>query len=362
MAISRRSLLASIALPALSQAPDPDRPAYHFLPPSNWMNDPNGPCYWKGEYHLFYQHNPKEAQWGPMYWGHAASKDMVHWRHLPIAMSPTPGGPDKDGVWSGSFVENHGQPTLIYTGVNPEVQCLATSQDMLTWTKRAEPVLTGPPAGYNTGFRDPCLWREDGSWRMAIGSGTRGKGGAVLLYRSENLTDWSFVGPLFEAPAPEQPRAGAKPGDGVAMGEMFECPDLFYLGAHRSMLYVSTQGKVFYWLGRYWKGKFTPDSPPRVLAEGPFYAPKSFLAPHKRRIIWGWIQETRSKEAQLKAGWSGVMSLPIEPFLHYEGSLGLRPAREVASFGKDGVFIDGSVKETYVDERRLIVERAYQRS
>lgn len=345
MPLTRRSLLLSLALP-----PDPDRPRYHFQPPSNWMNDPNGPCYWKGEYHLFYQHNPKEAKWGPVHWGHAASRDMVHWRHLPIAMAPNPGGADKDGVWSGSFVDDNGRPTMIYTGVHPEVQCLATSEDMIHWTKRPEPILAARPAGFDAGFRDPCLWREDGAWRMAVGSGTRGKGGAVLLYLSENLTDWSFVGPLFEAPPP---------GDGASNRDMFECPDFFPLGRGRHMLYVSTQDRVFYWLGRYANGKFTPDTPARVLAEGPFYAPKSFLAPGGRRIIWGWIRETRPETEQLRAGWSGVMSLPIEALLHSDGSLGLRPAKEVASLGRKGVFVDGSVKETFVDNRKLVVERAY---
>ena len=72
-------------------ANDPLRPAYHLLPAHNWMNDPNGPIWWKGQYHLFYQLNPHAAVWGDMHWGHAVSPDMVHWRHEPVAMAPTPG-------------------------------------------------------------------------------------------------------------------------------------------------------------------------------------------------------------------------------------------------------------------------------
>ena len=82
-------------------AADPHRPQYHFLPPSNWMNDPNGPIYWRGNYHVFYQFNPHAARWGDMHWAHAFSPDMVHWRHMPIALSPQRGGPDRDGCFSG---------------------------------------------------------------------------------------------------------------------------------------------------------------------------------------------------------------------------------------------------------------------
>src|SRR2546423_13522026 len=99
---------------------DPHRPHYHFLPPSNWMNDPNGLIHWKGQYHLFYQYNPNGALHGTIHWGHAVSPDLVHWEHLPIALAPTPGGPDKDGIWSGCAVDNDGIPTIFYTGVLPE--------------------------------------------------------------------------------------------------------------------------------------------------------------------------------------------------------------------------------------------------
>src|SRR6266704_1249689 len=100
-----------------SIAHDPLRPEYHLLPPHNWMNDPNGPIYWKGKYHLFYQLNPHAAVWGDMHWGHAISTDMVHWHHEPIALAPTPGGADSEGCFSGSAVVEGGVPTFIYTGV-----------------------------------------------------------------------------------------------------------------------------------------------------------------------------------------------------------------------------------------------------
>lgn len=76
---------------------DPHRPTYHFLPPSNWMNDPNGLIHWNGTYHLFYQYNPNGAFWGTMHRGHAKSDDLVHWTHMPIALAPDPDEPDPDG-------------------------------------------------------------------------------------------------------------------------------------------------------------------------------------------------------------------------------------------------------------------------
>ena len=85
-----------------------NRPIYHFAPLANWMNDPNGLIQWQGKYHLFYQHNPNGAYWDQMHWGHASSPDLVHWTHLPIALAPTQGGPDKDGCFSGCAI-NHNE-------------------------------------------------------------------------------------------------------------------------------------------------------------------------------------------------------------------------------------------------------------
>jgi len=308
-------------------AGDPQRPQYHLMPPANWMNDPNGPIFWKGQYHMFYQHNPNGPFPESMNWGHAVSPDLVHWKHLPIALSPTPGGPDKDGCWSGCAVVDRGVPTLIYTGVFPQVQCLARSEDgLMTWRKfTGNPVIATPPQGMETtGFRDPCVWREADEWLLAIGSGIKGQGGMVLLYRSKDLIQWDYLHFLCKGRKEELP-----PGeDPVSTGEMWECPDFFPL-ADKHALIVSTQGAVVYSLGAYVNRYFRPEHQGKADLGDSYYAPRSMVDEKGRRILWGWIREGRSDAAQHAAGWAGVMSLPRVLTLGPDGALAMAPPPEI---------------------------------
>jgi beta-fructofuranosidase len=338
------SSLRSFAEPdAASIAHDPNRPACHLLPPHNWMNDPNGPIFWRCKYHLFYQLNPHAAVWGDMHWGHAVSADMVHWKHQPIAMAPTPGGADSEGCFSGSAVVFNGKPTFIYTGVQNapreqatirdgsdklrETQMLAIAQDndLLRWKKDEQPVIPLPPPGVHvTGFRDPCPWKEADGWYLGIGSGERGKGGCVLLYRSQDLRHWEYLHKLAEG-KPNGKQA-ANPCDS---GEMWECPDFFPLGNRHCLLY-STEGKVIWTTGDYDPHARTyMATRSGVLDHGAYYAPKSFLAPDGRRILWGWIQETRPGDELAAAGWAGCMSYPRVLTIGAQGQLEIHPAREV---------------------------------
>jgi sucrose-6-phosphate hydrolase SacC (GH32 family) len=115
---------------------DPLKPRLHITGRANWINDPNGPVFFDGEYHLFYQHNPLGSTWGNMSWGHVVSKDLAHWEHVSLAMVPRPGGPDANGVFSGCCVVDKGTPTMVYTGVYPEVQCIARGDERLrTWRR-----------------------------------------------------------------------------------------------------------------------------------------------------------------------------------------------------------------------------------
>lgn len=299
------------------------RPRYHFVPPANWLNDPNGLIYWQGEYHIFYQHNPYAASWGRIHWGHAVSTDLLHWRDLPIALTPTPGTYDADGCWSGCAVDNDGVPTLIYTGRRGEAEsiCLATSRDgLVTWEKDSQnPVITDPPPSLETvGFRDPFVWREDAGWRMVIGTGIAGRGGAVLLYRSADLHSWEYLGPLFI-------------GDAIKPDKMWECPNLFPLGDKHLLIVTICGGTgVRYFVGQYDGRYFLPERQGLVDGGEHFFAPLTFQGPRGRRLLFGWLQEGRSVAEQLAAGWAGLLTLPRELSLTPEAGLASRPVTELA--------------------------------
>lgn len=329
---------AVLALPGRLAA-DPRRPQYHLLPAANWMNDPNGPIFWRGEYHMFYQYNPNGAYWGDMHWGHAVSPDMVHWRHLPVALAPTAGGPDAAGCFSGSALPDGDRVAVFYTGVVAapeseatirngaqslrESQCLAFASgvSLTAWQKVSRPVIPAPPAGLDvTGFRDPAPWRDGDTWYLAVGSGVRGKGGAVLLYRSPDLCRWEYLHPLVEG-------AGTAAANAADSGDMWECPDFFPLGGKHVLIH-STGGRA------YWQsGSFDPAAlifrPERsgVLDYGTFYAPKTQLDRQQNRILWGWIAETRPEAEYRAAGWAGMMSLPRVLTLEDDGlRIGVAPA------------------------------------
>jgi len=315
-------------------ASDPLRPQYHLLPTHNWMNDPNGPIFYCGRYHMFYQYNPTGAVWGNMHWAHATSPDMLNWRHEPVALSPSPGGPDQDGVFSGSAVLDHGTVHVIYTGVAPpgsteeatlrdkahtwrESQCLTVAQDekLRIWRKRPAPVIAAPPAGLEvTGFRDPVVWREGDGWMLALGSGIRGEGGTILLYSSPNLLHWTYLHPLIEGPS-----SGKDAVNPVDTGDMWECPDFFPLG-DKHVLLISTMGKVGWKVGTYANHRFTAEKE-GVVDWGSYYAAKSMIDRDGNRILWGWIPETRSDAELVAAGWAGAMSLPRVMSLNASGEL-----------------------------------------
>jgi len=315
---------------------DLHRPRYHFLPPANWMNDPNGLIQFNGEYHLFYQHFPGGAYWSDMHWGHARSRDLVHWEHLPIALKPDMPY-DNFGVFSGCAVVNDGVPTVVYTAVQKDpgetigvqLPAVATSQDLITWTKYPDnPVIRHAPTGVRADeFRDHVIWREGDEWMMLIGSAFRDAavsgqvGGTVLLYASPDLVHWQYLGPLCV-------------GNPAETGDMWECPDFFALSngyETKHVLIVSPipYGKAMHMIGTYRDRKFVPETLATHAYGGSFYAPQSVDDEQGRRVQFGWLMEKRSREAQIAAGWSGVMSLPRTFALAEDGALLAAPVDEV---------------------------------
>ncbi|MCX6018872.1 MAG: glycoside hydrolase family 32 protein [Chloroflexi bacterium] len=210
------------------------RPTAHFTAERNWINDPNGLIQLDSVYHLFYQHNPNGPFWGDMHWGHATSRDLVHWKHQPLALFPDHNY-DAAGVFSGCAVRVGDVVYFHYTGVqvNTPVSgaqgrpCLAISRDGLrTFEKHpANPLVAEPPAGVGGGdFRDHSIWREADGWHMAVGASIEQKFGAVWHYRSDDLVKWDDLGPMIVDDAPAR------------NGQMWECPDFFALGNQHVLL------------------------------------------------------------------------------------------------------------------------------
>jgi beta-fructofuranosidase len=327
---------------------DPHRPQYHFLPPSNWMNDPNGLIHWQGRFHMFYQYNPYAARWGQIHWGHADSPDLVHWTHRPIALVPEGSGPDGDGCWSGCAVDaGQGQAAFLYTGVQRDAQgrhlqsaCLAWSSGGLEMLQRdpANPVIPEPPPGYDaTNFRDHSVWKQPDGWRMAIGSGNQAKGPAVLLYASADLRKWEYLGPLCQG-------KDVPPVD-FKLGNMWECPSVFFDGAWTGLIVSGCEAGGYgptMLTGKTVDPRFHPQLAEKLDYGGTaFYAPQTFYDQAGRVLMFGWLTEARSVEVQERAGWSGVMSLPRQIRIDAQGKPRYAFAPELQSLRRASLHLEG---------------------
>jgi len=284
----------------MSTRNDQHRPQYHFSAPQQWINDPNGLIHWNGEYHMFYQYNPHAAYWGAMHWGHAVSRDLVHWQDLPLAL--TPNMPyDADGVFSGCAIVHNGKPVIVYTGVSNtnQLPCLAYADDtMRTFIKAPEnPVIRTRPDNLVHDFRDHTMWHDGTWWYQVLGSGD-GTRAVAPLFRSTDLLNWEYVGRLIES-------------DDIANEQLYECPDFFASGdKHVFITSPLPMRRVIYMSGDFDGRRFTPQQRNLVDHGMSFYAPQSFTDAHGRRIMIGWCQEQCGEQLSRALGWSGVMTLP----------------------------------------------------
>lgn len=286
---------------------------YHVAAPVGWINDPNGFTYYKSEYHLFYQYYPYDSVWGPMHWGHVASRDLVHWRYLPTALVP-----EKEQCFSGSAVVDGDTMILMYTGhVNldaepwaNETQYIAYSNDGITFQKyERNPVISAAPNN-SPDFRDPKAWKHGDYWYVVIGSKTDDQRGRVLLYRSPDMINWEFLNVLAESN-----------GDSY----MYECPDFFELdGKH--ILLMSPQGmepqgdryknlhQTGYIIGsfNYDTFEFTHEVGFQEIDYGhDFYAAQTMEA-FGRRVLVGWFNMWEQPHPEEEDGWAGAMTLVRE--------------------------------------------------
>ena len=314
-------------------AADPYRPLYHFVAPANFMGDPNGTIFWKGKYHLFYQYNPDGAydQSSRMHWGHAVSENLVHWRDLPIALTPTLSGPDRSGCWSGGAFDNDGVPTLIYYG-HPEGNCIATSDDdLIRWQKHpANPVIPHPPEG-QAEWRpfDPCMWKEGNTYYSLAGGKLENIGDTAFLFQSRDMLNWQYMHPLYASGLEKPPESDCA------------VPDFFPLGDKHMLLFASHERGAQYYIGTYADHKFHPERHGRLnfgeftLTSGHVLAPLSLVDDRNRRICFAWIAEGRSEAVQKAYGWSGIMSLPLMFSLFDDYTLRIEPVEELASLRRE---------------------------
>ncbi len=301
---------------------DPARPTFHVVPPGGWINDPNGPIFYKGYYHLFYQHNPYGDDWGNMHWGHVRSRDLAHWERLPIALWPSKSR-GEDHVFSGCMtVRKDGTPMIFYTSIGNRLPeqwaAVPEDEDLIKWKKHpANPILAETLHGKTkvSEWRDPFIFEAGGRTCMVLGGNlneNRGGQAVVNVYRAvdESLTKWEYLGVLFTHPDEDV--------------KNIECPLFFPIG--EKWVLIVSQGRPVQWFVGSLDAKTLRFRAERRgdLDRGNFYAPNVARAPDGRTLLWGWIPDFPRNQ-----GWNGCLTLPRVLTIDTKGDLASAPAEEV---------------------------------
>lgn len=378
----KKRVLISLFLPFLaftsfSQTPVETphwRPNYHFSPLKNWTNDPNGLVYHQGQYHLFYQHNPFENKWGHMSWGHAVSKNLLDWEHLPLAIP-------EDSVWifSGSVVVDKNNSSGFQSGAEPclvalytadyhdgkkEAQYLAYSNDNgTTWTKYAgNPVIDLQM----TDFRDPhVIWHEKTQqWVMSVVFPKEFK---VIFFTSKNLKNWTRTGEF---------------GNQGEVRKIWECPAMVEMPVDgnsqdtRWLIFVSTNGPhdkfegmqyfIGYFDGKTFKNSNAPETKLYVDYGKDFYAAIPYTdAPNNQKILLGWMSSWQYADAMPTFPWKGQMAIPRDIKLRstpsglrlfQEPIASLKPKKDYLTFEKEKFVFS---KEKQISGTSLFANNSY---
>jgi fructan beta-fructosidase len=353
------------------------RPQYHFSPEINWTNDPNGLVFFNNEYHIYYQYNPYANRWGHMSWGHATSKDLIHWEHQPIAIAEyTQADGDSVMIFSGSavadvsntsgFFDGNGGMVAIYTShVHRKGEQLRQHQSIAYSSDNGKSYTRfdgNPVIDINKkDFRDPkVIWYEpQKKWVMTAVLPSEFK---AQLYESKDLKSWTFMsdfGPLGDT------------------AKIWECPDLVELPVEGTnekkwMLIISNshpQGPTYvgmqYFVGDFDGTKFTADNPaqyPLYIDYGKdFYAAVTYNnAPNDRKILLGWANNWAYAQDIPTSPWKSAMSLPRELSL-FKTAEGLRlrqkPITEIEKL--KGERIQGSMEDLQTNNSRSFVMDLY---
>ena len=294
----------------------------HVKAPNCWINDPNGFIYYKGLYHLFYQCFPYSTQWGRMHWGHAVSKDLIHWEHKGIALYPSKTD-DRSGCFSGSAIEHDGKLYLFYTGVNyaqedPEninlclndkftaAQLMITSEDGFHFDNIRDKKTIIPPIadsriGCSNHTRDPKVWRGKDAWYMVVGS-TVDHQGRALIFKSDDLEHWTFLNFATQ--------------DHWGWG--WECPDYFEVDGAKLLVFspmdflkdekpynsVPICSQVSF---NEETGEMKIPDDYQMLDYGcDLYAPQSTTDAEGRRMLTAWVRMPEAVDGR----WNGMFCIP----------------------------------------------------
>lgn len=322
--LKENPLLLRFAESRKKMASDRFRPIYHFVSPESWMNDPNGLCFWKGNWHLFYQAYPPEDT--RQHWGHAISKDLIHWRDLPYAIYPSP----ERAVFSGSTLVEDDRAIAMYHGTAVG-NIVAVSSDplLLNWEK-----VTGKaviPLKGSTGFSlpysvfDPCIWKKDTLYyslsanRSPTGPGSRPVR-ANSLFRSKDLTRWEYMHEFV------------KDDRFTLIGDDGACPYFWPIGDRYIMNFFSHMSGGQYLLGDYDKqnDKFVVTSAGKYNhgAVGPSGVHAPSAAPDGKGGVIVIFNMNPGKPTE---GWNQIMTLPRRLTLISKDELGQEPVGDIAS-------------------------------
>ena len=309
---------------AMELALQKNRLMHHLMPPTGWLNDPNGLCYFKGRYHVFFQYAPFDANGGLKFWGHYSSADMINWKYEGTSLFPDSVN-DCHGVYSGSALVDGDEMHLFFTGnvklegdydyINNGRESSTlhiVSEDGIHFVKKEVAIHCNDyPDSYTCHIRDPKVWKDGESYRMVLGGRQKGDHGAVLFYRSQDLKTWEFDKELTTE---------------NAFGYMWECPDFFELSGEK-ILSVSPQGLTHEktrFQNIYQSGYFILQDN-AVKAENfrewdmgfDFYAPQTFEDAHGRRILIGWmgmpdVDDDYTNPTAEQENWQHCLTVPRE--------------------------------------------------
>lgn len=328
------------------------RQTYHIQPPHGLLNDPNGFSYFNGKYHLFYQWFPLEATHGLKHWNHLTSEDLVSWQDEGIVLTPEYDF-ESHGIFSGTAFNKENKLHLFYTGNKRDdnwerhsSQCLAYLTADSKLTKLKEPVIPSPPKGYTHNFRDPKVVQFGNIYHLFVGGQTENLKGCLLVYSSEDLINWRFIGEM--ATNEEE------------FGFMWECPDFFRLD-NQDVLLLSPQGlkkdnhrfnNIYHsgvFIGQYdVTSNYFNTSYFQELDNGfDFYAPQTMETPDGRRLLIGWMGLPDIEYPSDCDGWAGCLTIPRELRIK-DGSILQVPIKEIEELRGN----PNSVEVTLINERK----------